>query len=42
MFTALDMAEICPDITVLVRGTTLKARPDIMAKLKHILELQFY
>jgi thioredoxin reductase (NADPH) len=32
MFTALDMAEICPDIKVLVRGTTLKARPDVMAR----------
>ncbi len=34
MFTALDMAEICPDITVLVRGTTLKARPDVMARVE--------
>ncbi len=34
MLTALDLAEICPDITVLVRGATLKARPDIMAQIE--------
>jgi len=34
MFTALDMAEICPDITVLVRGNTLKARPDVMERIE--------
>jgi thioredoxin reductase len=34
MFTALDMAEICTDITVLVRGAILKARPDVMARVE--------
>jgi thioredoxin reductase (NADPH) len=34
MFTALDMAEICPDIKVLVRGATVKARPDVMARIE--------
>lgn len=34
MFTALDMAEICPDIKVLVRSANLKARPDVMARVE--------
>ncbi|MBC7998277.1 MAG: FAD-dependent oxidoreductase [Leptolyngbya sp.] len=32
LFTALDMAEICHDIKVLVRGAKLKARPDVVAR----------
>lgn len=32
MFTALDMAEVCADIKVLVRSSNLKARPDVMAR----------
>ncbi|CAN5123122.1 thioredoxin-disulfide reductase [soil metagenome] len=34
MLTALDMAEICPDLKVLVRGGTLKARPDVIARVE--------
>jgi thioredoxin reductase len=32
MLTALDIAELGSDIKVLVRGTKLKARPDVMAR----------
>lgn len=32
LFTALDMAEICQDIKVLVRGDKMKARPDVVAR----------
>lgn len=34
LFTALDMAEICSTVTVLVRGDKLKARPDVAARVE--------
>lgn len=34
VFTALDLAEFCSHVTVLARGKTFKARPDIVARMK--------
>ncbi|MCC7531764.1 MAG: NAD(P)/FAD-dependent oxidoreductase [Candidatus Melainabacteria bacterium] len=35
VFTALDLAEYCSHVTVLARGETFKARPDIVAQMKN-------
>lgn len=35
VFTALDLAEYCSHVTVLARGETFKARPDIVARMKN-------
>jgi thioredoxin reductase (NADPH) len=40
VFTALDLAEYCSHVTVLARGKTFKARPDIVARMSshHVIE----
>ena len=35
VFTALDLAEYCSRVTVLARASRFKARPDIVARMKH-------